>query len=215
MNNTILGEYIRSGVNILKSVKQLTMQGIAPFIFVLYTGVYPGIVLGNLWIVLAIIMLITSFVLMVLIIILAHTVLTLKKRLIIHILIYFNWCFQLLMVQTQWYTAIYGFNIALLFLYIPVVIIPILLGYRNAKKIKNGFAVSYSISQNIQIGIGGMASGLIGIIIGKVFLQNVSQIMAINIVLICFSSVSALTSIGFLSIQRLYYLINAEKSDSF
>ena len=212
MNNTIMEEYILAGVSYLKSIKQFTIQGITPFLVVLCTGLFPGIMLGDYWLILSIVMLLTSFVLMVTIIIIARTALTLKKRLIIHILIYFNWCFHFLMIETQWFTVSYGFNPVLILLYIPVIIIPVMLGRRNSKRIKKGASVSYPVSQNIGVGMGGLASGVIGIIIGKLFLQNVSNNVAINVVLICFSCVSSLLSIGFLSVQRLYYLQKLEIS---
>lgn len=212
MNNTMLEEYILAGVSYLKSVKQFTIQGITPFLVVLCTGLFPGIMLGNYWLILSIMMLLTSFVLMVTIIVIARAALTLKKRLIIHILICFNWCFHFLMIETQWFTVAYGFNFMLILLYIPVIIIPVILGYRNAKRIKKGAPVSYPVSPSIGVGMGGLASGVIGIIIGKLFLQNVSNNVAINVVLICFSCVSSLLSIGFLSVQRLYYLQKLEKS---
>lgn len=212
MSNTTVEEYIQTGVSYFKSAKQMSIQGIGPFLLVLYIGLFPGIMLGDYWLILSIIMLLTSVVLMITVIITARTALTLKKRLIIHVLICFNWCFHLLMIETQWFTVGYGFNSILLLLYIPVIIIPVMLGYRNAKRIKKGAPVSYPVSQSIGVGMGGLASGVIGIIIGKLFLQNVSNNVAINVVLICFSCVSSLLSMGFLSVQRLYYLQKLEKS---
>lgn len=114
-------------------------------------------------------------------------------------------------METIIFTYEYGWQIGILLLYLPSVITPIILSLTTSIMLKKECMARKTIRSS-QIAIIGVSTGIVGWRIGIV-LKNLSAEYNVIIILICFTFVAAVFSIGFLNIQKLYYLHKYKKSD--
>lgn len=181
-------------------------------------GLIYGLILRNYWIYLSLFMLVEFFVAATIVIALSSRKLTIKRRLIIQIVINLSWILQISLIEIIVFTITYGWHVCLLLLFLPIAVIPLLLGVRISRMIKNGNYISKKITTN-SLGLGGMMTGLIGMNFGAVF-RNIEQGKAIIFTLLVMLFLNCIFSMGLLYIQKLYYLLKYEKagvlsSDSF
>lgn len=181
-------------------------------------GLIYGLILRNYWIYLSLFMIVEFFAAATIVIALSSRKLTIKRRLIIQIVINLSWILQISLIEIIVFTMTYGWHVCLLLLFLPIAVIPLLLGVRISRMIKNGNYISKKITTN-SLGLGGMMTGLIGMNFGAVF-RNIEQGKAIIFILLVMLFLNCIFSMGLLYIQKLYYLLKYEKagvlsSDSF
>lgn len=181
-------------------------------------GLIYGLILENYWTYLSLFMLVEFFVAVTIVIALSSRKLTIKRRLVIQLVINLSWILQISLIEIIVFTMTYGWHVCLLLLFLPIVVIPLLLGVRISIMLKKGNYISKKIKTN-SLALGGTITGLIGMNFGAVF-RNIEQGMAIILTLLVMLSLNCIFSMGLLYIQKLYYLIKYEKvgvlsSDSF
>lgn len=181
-------------------------------------GLIYGLILENYWTYLSLFMLVEFFVAVTIVIVLSSRKLTIKRRLVIQLVINLSWILQISLIEIIVFTMTYGWHVCLLLLFLPIVVIPLLLGVRISIMLKKGNYISKKIKTN-SLALGGTITGLIGMNFGAVF-RNIEQGMAIIFTLLVMLSLNCIFSMGLLYIQKLYYLLKYEKagvlsSDSF
>lgn len=199
-----IANYIISGLGIPPEPKQFKLLISGPAIWSLFCFV-PGSVLGGYWLLLSILMLLSSFIAMILVFRLSSKELTIKRRLILQLIIYSSYVLQFSLSEMLIFTMKYGFNIFLLLLYIPLILIPVLLGFRNSKRLRKSVIFDLKQAAHSRVRITAMITGIIGMNIAS-FLKDVDQNTVVIILLTGCSLLNGIFSVGFLSIQRLYYL---------
>ena len=197
-------KYIEAGLSISPSKRQFRKIALGPFLLVLLMGVIPCVVLGGYWLILLSIMLVTSIAMTLLTFIFSSKSLTTMNQLIIQSLIYSNWFFQIVMLQTMFYLIVYGVNFKLILIYMPPLITPLVLGLRNAKYLRLGYLVPKKRTPSFVLSFAW--SGIIGICLAKSFFQQLTNETAMVFVMMSFTFLSCVFSIGLLSYQRIYYL---------
>lgn len=181
-------------------------------------GLIYGLILENYWTYLSLFMLVEFFVAVTIVIALSSRKLTIKRRIVIQLVINLSWILQISLIEIIVFTMTYGWHVCLLLLFLPIVVIPLLLGVRISIMLKKGNYISKKIKTN-SLALGGTITGLIGMNFGAVF-RNIEQGMVIIFTLLVMLSLNCIFSMGLLYIQKLYYLLKYEKvgvlsSDSF
>lgn len=203
-------EYITSGLNIKWKRKQLLFQKLSTIIAALIFGLFPGVILRSYWLVIGVLMVAISAISSMASFVLLKKKIIFRTYLVFQVILYADWILQFILCQISFYTMRYGFNGYVLLILLPL-FLPLCIGKINAVKLRNG-----SYKKNNATGVifvGSFSSvGIIGMFLAKLYLKNISQDFAILFLLFCFSIVTALFSIGLLSIQKLYYLSKIEQS---
>lgn len=198
-NNII--EYIKRNMLPEKQYKKsILMSGI-----ITCMGLLFGFILGPLWVQLGMFMLIVFVICTVIVFNLMSKKLTLKRQLIVQTIIYANLCLQLGTLEAIIYTSEYGMDINMFLLYLPVIIIPIVLCITTSIMLKKKKKSNNKLG-TIYAGIIGVISPLAGWRFSIIVNNSLSDNYTVPIILICLTIVNSAFSIGFLNIQKLYYL---------
>lgn len=173
-------------------------------------GLGYGLILKGCFQSIALIMITIAVVLISLTFIFSIKKLTLKKRLILDTIIVANWVLQMSLLMAIIYIKSYGVNLYMILLYIPIVLFPIVFGFKTAKNLKKDFSIS-----NKSAGRRGLNSASLALLFGGVCLllniKHIPENIVVSVCLICLLFATAFLSIGFLSIQQLYYLFKLGK----
>ena len=115
------------------------------------------------------------------------------------------WIIQLILIEIMYFSLIFQFYVFLLLLIIPIVLIPVLLGVKNHKEVCSEYIYNFKGVNRSRLRISGIIIGILGMNFAALF-RNAEQSVIVIIILICFTIVNSILSVGLLSIQRLYYL---------
>ncbi len=207
MDPNVVSAYIQSGLGIPPVPKQFRKTAIAPFFMVLLIGVYPGAILGSYWLVLSLVMIVSSLAMAVSVFVLSKKELTLHNRLTMQAVSYSNWIIQIVLIQTLYYTTIYGVDLWMALMYLPPIVTPLLVGKRNVRRLQSGKTYPAPPKNGWVCGIVFGFSGILGVRLGKALLSSgTSSQVAVAIALVCFTLISCPMSLGLLSYQRIYLL---------
>lgn len=205
MTSEIVAQYIKSGLGIPAESKQFRKIAVGPLLMAVSFGIGPGVILRNFWLVLLFFMLFSCLALMVAVFVLSKKELTVKNRLVMQAIIYSDWVLQVILIQTMYYIMAYGFGFSLILIWIAPVLTPLLLGIRNARRIRSDrIGRIKSTRNNLLLSFG--CTGMVGVSLAKHFFQGATQEQAVCIVMVLLTFLSCLMSIGLLSYQRLFYL---------
>ena len=94
-------------------------------------GLIYGLILENYWTYLSLFMLVEFFVAVTIVIVLSSRKLTIKRRLVIQLVINLSWILQISLIEIIVFTMTYGWHVCLLLLFLPIVVIPLLLGVKK------------------------------------------------------------------------------------
>lgn len=202
--------YIKNGLGFISTKKEFRKHSFAPLLIALLTGVVPGVVLGFPWCLITIVMLIVSLLTIFICFLYSKKVMTVKNRLILQLVVIVSWIIQLTLIEIMYFSLIFQFNISLLLLIVPIVLIPVLLGIKNHKEICSEKTYNSKGVNRSKLHISGITIGILGMNFAALF-RNTEQSVVIIIVLICLTMVNSILSVGLLSIQRLYYLNRINK----
>lgn len=208
-------EYILSGIGITSKqdfCKQALGFIVGAVIFLLLMGFFFG--QGFHWCQwLGIVGTAVTIILAITVVLLSFNPISVKKYLILQIILCTEiiWVFTLSSVML--YIVRFGIDWWLFFLLVLPSVLPIYMGVINRRKIKNGSYQKNKSGCSVPLmTVGGGIAGMIGTHIGK-SLGTVSQDVAYLVVILCHSIVVFFMSVGFLSIQKLYYVKTLEKYD--
>lgn len=196
-------DYIESGLGIHPNGKQFRKIALGPCLFVLLCGLIPCVVLRGNWLILLFVMLATSFSITTTVFVISFKPLSLVSRLVMQSLIYSNFVMQLLLLEAMFYIITWGIDYGLIPLLLVPLLTPFVIGVTNAKKLSKNQAISgkrhharwYSFSW----------TGILGMLMAKTFLSQMSQKLAMVFVILAFTVLSCIFAVGLLSYQRLYF----------
>ena len=196
--------YIESGLGIPPHGKQFRKIALGPCLFVLLCGLIPCVVLRGNWLILLSVMLATSFSITTAVFVISFKPLSLVSRLVMQSLIYSNFVMQLLLLEAMFYIITWGIDYGLIPLLLVPLLTPFIIGVTNSKKLSKNQTISgkrhhvrwYSFAW----------TGILGMLIAKTFLSQMSQKLAMAFVIFAFTVLSCIFAVGLLSYQRLYFL---------
>ena len=206
-------EYIVSGVA-YTTPKQFRFQGIGLILLAAIFTFVPGILLGKYFLVLGIIGFTVAIAGAGAVVVCSLKRITIKQYLILQVLMAISFTTILSLSSTILCAMRFGVNGYLLFIWFLPIVLPLLVGFKTSKKIRNNM---YHLSRGgtvISVLIGSGIAGLLGVQIGKLF-KNATQNVVVVGVLLCNALVVICSSIGLLSIQKLHYVYKLEKKDQF
>ena len=128
---------------------------------------------------------------------------TLKRCLCMDICIFGTWVLNLSILELMCFTMWKNFTPWFLFVYLPVILVPLFSGIKTHKELKKSGYTSKRLVRNVRTI--GFLSGILGMNFAAIF-RNVDQGVAVIVVLLCFSILTAFMSLGLLSLQKLYYI---------
>lgn len=111
----------------------------------------------------------------------------------------------------MYFTMLYEFSAFLFILYVPIILVPVLLGIKCAREIHKNTTYNPQNIAHSRFLLSGIFTGVAGMNFAAIF-RNMEQSTAVVIVLICFTFVNSVLSVGLLSLQRLYFLIKLKHS---
>ena len=145
---------------------------------------------------------------------------TVKIKISIQALIYTSYVLEISLLQATYFVMLYGFEISLIFLYLPVILNPIILSildYRYfCKKWKDNIANSskFDTPCHKKSIVWGSTAAWFGMHLAAIFFSHLDQNSTFLVILILLEVLNLLFSIGLANIQRLY-LIHVLKNSSF
>ena len=195
--------YIESGLGIPPDGRQFRKIALGPCLFVLLCGLIPCVVLRGNWLILLSVMLATSFSITTAVFVISFKPLSLVSRLVMQSLIYSNFVMQLLLLEAMFYIITWGIDYGLIPLLLVPLLTPFIIGVTNSKKLSKKQTISgkrhhvrwYSFAW----------TGILGMLIAKTFLSQMSQKLAMAFVIFAFTVLSCIFAVGLLSYQRLYF----------
>lgn len=202
--------YIKTGLGFVPEKKGFRKLIVGPLLLTIFAGVGPGILLKGPWLVAMILMMVISFGALVTTFVLSNQPLTTKVQLLLQTILYIGWVLTICLAQFMYYIMQYKVGILLFVLYLPVLLTPLLLGWKYAREMKKSVPVTRKEMTKYKVRLGLSVTGSAGIGFGAALFRDIEQNMAINVVLILFMILNTVLSIGLLSIQRLYYLSKLE-----
>ena len=177
-----------------------------------WIGLIPGVILGGYWLVIAASMLILALAVIIAVAVLTIHDMTVQKRLIMQTLVFLAMALFVPLVQMLCFSVVYGFNVFLLCIYIPVLLIPLLAGMKYAKVMRKDEPYEPSGIRDTTLSYIGYVSGIVGTGLVIYLLKSTGRYtILLYLVFICAVLSSILLPFGLLSIQRLYYLSKLEK----
>lgn len=196
-------DYIESGLGIAPNGKQFRKIALGPCLFVLLFGLIPCVVLRGSWLILLFVMLATSFSVTATVFVISFKPLSLVSRLVMQSLIYSNFVIQLLLLEAMFYIITWGADWGLVLLLLVPLLTPFVIGIRNAKQLRKNQVIFKMRPYVYWFSFGW--TGILGMLLAKIFLVQMSQKVAMFFVIIGLSVLSCIFSVGLLSYQRLYF----------
>ncbi len=204
MNSDNVYQFISTGSMFNEDERLYRKTCFGPFLLTLLAGLTPGGILKGFWPFLSLAMALVSLACGISVLILATDFLTVKEALRLDVIIFGTWVFDLSILELMYFTILKGFTPWVLLINLPVVLIPLFAGIRTHRALKKpDYNPKKTAKSNRKTSF--FFYGILGITFGAIF-RNVDQSVAIIIVLSCFSIVNGIMSMGFLSLQKLYYI---------
>jgi len=208
MNPDNVYKYIYTGSMFNEDEKLYRKTCFGPLLLTLLGGLTPGGILKGFWPFLSLAMAVGSLACGIAVFVLASDFLTVKEALRLDVITTVAWVFDFSILNIMYFTMLKGFTPWVLLINLPVVLIPLFVGiiiYRALKKpdynpkatAKSNLKFSFFSSFFFYISL--------SIVLDRIS-TNIEQRTAIIIVLLCFSIVNVFMSLGFLSLQKLYYI---------
>ena len=204
MNSDNVYRYVSMGSMFKENEKLYRTTCFGPFLLTLLAGLTPGGILKGFWPFMSLAMGLVSLACGISVLVLASDFLTVKEALRLDVIIIGAWVFDLSILELMYFTMLNGFTPWVLLINLPVVFIPLFAGIKTHRSLKKP---DYNPKETAKINrkTSFFFYGILGMIFGAKF-RNVDQNVAIIIVLSCFSIVNGILSMGFLSLQKLYYM---------
>ncbi len=146
---------------------------------------------------------IIAFIVIIIVFKIASKELTVERRLILRIVIYVEYVFQLSMIGTMYFLLYYGFRMTILWIYLPVITIPLLRGWLMHRRMNSDREYIPYETQKVELKWTrfGVSAGNIG----AIMIGNAWQSKTIMIIIILWGVVNCFMSWGLIDIQKLYY----------
>lgn len=176
-------------------------------------GIVPGILLRSYWIYIGIAMLLIFVICTCITFSLMSKELTLKTKIVIQSLIFVCWYFQIGLISAIIFIHEYGINYKLIFLYLPSLLVCAFLFILTSIMLQNG-RFTPKINRSIQGFATGFTVAAMGWRLGSILYNTSSQAATVQIILICFTIVNTILSVGFLNFQKMYYMHKIDAIDN-
>ena len=199
-----LTKYVRSGITDIPTRLDFVKQMLGIILFVILTGLYPGI-LGGVHLLLTILMIFIAILNTIILFKISSYTLTLRRRWMLKSVIYVTCVLEFLLIELTYSFMLAGFNIAFLLLGLPIIIIPLWMGIRNNIIFKKDIEYNPKGTTKSNMGIIGFTSGIVGASLGAAIFRNIDHTIVIIIAVILLSLINSVMSIGLLSIQKVYF----------
>jgi hypothetical protein len=199
-----LTKYVRSGITDIPTRLDFVKQMLGIILFVILTGLYPGI-LGGVHLLLTILMIFIAILNTIILFKISSYTLTLRRCWMLKSVIYVTYVLEFLLIELTYSFMLTGFNIAFLLLGLPIIIIPLWMGIRNNKIFKKDIEYNPKSTTKSNMGIIGFTSGIVGVSLGAAIFKNFDQTVVIIIAVILLSLINSVMSIGLLSMQKVYF----------
>ncbi len=208
MNPDNVYKYIYTGSMFNEDEKLYRKTCFGPLLLTLLGGLTPGGILKGFWPFLSLAMAVVSLACGIAVFVLASDFLTVKEALRLDVITTVAWVFDFSILNIMCFTMLKGFTPWVLLINLPVVLIPLFVGiiiYRALKK--PDYNPKATAKSNLKFSFFSSFFSYISlsIVLDRIS-TNVEQRTAIIIVLLCFSIVNVFMSLGFLSLQKLYYM---------
>ena len=208
MNPDNVYKYIYTGSMFNEDEKLYRKTCFGPLLLTLLGGLTPGGILKGFWPFLSLAMAVVSLACGIAVFVLASDFLTVKEALRLDVITTVAWVFDFSILNIMCFTMLKGFTPWVLLINLPVVLIPLFVGiiiYRALKK--PDYNPKATAKSNLKFSFFSSFFSYISlsIVLDRIS-TNVEQRTAIIIVLLCFSIVNVFMSLGFLSLQKLYYI---------
>ena len=200
---TNLANYINQGSVPTWMKKDFIKQVLCQFVLPFFSAVL-GAVLKRHWLWMAAVMWCIAVINAVTVFVISSKGIDLKRRLILFSATSLAWVGEISVFEVMIYTAWRGFDLGVLLIFVPIVVIPMFIGIRTHKILKSETPYEPKKSGRIKYRMGFLA-GLCGMSFAALF-RDIGQDAAYIVILICFTVVNGLLSIGLLFIQKLYYM---------
>lgn len=208
MNPDNVYKYIYTGSMFNEDEKLYRKTCFGPFLLTLLCGLTPGGILKGFWPFLSLAMAVVSLACGIAVFVLASDFLTVKEALRLDVITTVAWVFDFSILNIMCFTMLKGFTPWVLLINLPVVLIPLFVGIRIYRALKKpDYNPKATAKSNLKFSFFSSFFSYISlsIVLDRIS-TNVEQRTAIIIVLLCFSIVNIFMSLGFLSLQKLYYI---------
>jgi hypothetical protein len=197
-------QYVFDGSLFHEDEKTYRKYSFIPAFLTVFGGIPLAGGLRGVWSLLGIFMILLSIACIVTTFKLSDYVLTVKDALWLDVLIFGSWTLIFFFIALMCLVLWRGFTPWFLLIYTPNIFIPLFVGMKIHKKLKSE---NYTEGRPAKGGIGfvGFFAGTLGMSLAAAF-RDVGQGTAVIIVAVCFSIVSYISSLNFLSLQKLYYM---------
>lgn len=200
LDNVML--YVSNGAT--QSKTSYNKSCIAPTLLSIMLGLVPGVVLKSHWIYMSVTLLVISLACILIVLVGTSKDLSRTRQLYLDTVIYGAWVLNLSILELMYFTMWKHFTPWFLFVYLPVILVPLFSAISIHKTLKkSGYTARRIVRSNVRTV--GFLSGILGINFAAIF-RNVDQSVAFIVVLLCFSILNAFMSLGLLSLQKLYYI---------
>ena len=197
-------QYVSTGSIFGKEKKTYRKNSIAPILLTLMAGTIPGIILKKYWLNMTFALWSISIICILTVFLLSSKEITLKRCLCMDVCIFGTWVLNLSILELMYFTMWKHFTPWFLFVYLPVILVPLFSAISTHKTLKkSGYTARRIVRSNVRTI--GFLSGILGMNFAAIF-RNVDQSVAFIVVLLCFSILNAFMSLGLLSLQKLYYI---------
>lgn len=201
MCKDVIMEYVRGAMIDPKNYKKFLLVSGCVAMF----GIIPGVLLKSYWLYIGVVMLLIFFICVCIMFGLSFKELTLKRKIKIQALIYVCWYLQIGLLSAIIYTHTYGINYKLFLLYLPSLLLCLFLFIATSVMLKNGKFTPKHNSTTKVFG-GSLSTVVVGWTMGSLLDNATTKDAAAPIVLVGFTIINTVLSIGFLNFQKLYYL---------
>ena len=205
MNSDNVYRYVSMGSMFKENEKLYRINCFAPFLLTLLAGLTPGRALKGVWPFMSLVMVLVSLACGILVLVLASDLLTVREALRLDVIIIGTWVFDLSMLELMYFTMLKGFTPWVLLINLPVVLIPLFAGIIIHRALKKpDYNPKETAKSNRKTSF--FFYGILGMNLAAILFRNVDQSVAIIVVLSCVSFLNGVMSMGFLSLQKLYYI---------
>ena len=197
-------KYISFGATFNEDKKTYRKNSLAPAVLTIMTGMYPGAVLKSYWGYMSVAMILVSLACVLIVFKLSSSALTVKDSLWIDVVISGAFVIDLSILELMCFTIWKGFSWWFLLIYLPIVLIPLFFGIKIHKALKKpDYDPPKATKGNTKTSF--FFYGILGMNFAAIF-RNVDQSTIVIMILLCGSIINGAMSLGFLSLQKLYYM---------
>ena len=200
INNII--NYVCVGLKPLPNSEELRTQMVGAAVLGMCFGIMPIFIYTGIWWLIGMVMVAVAVLGIVVASVIVSKKLTIYSCLVLKSITHLEWFFQCSLIETMFFVDSQGLKWTIIWIYLPCIIIPLLMGWLMHKKLMKDveYAVDNTPKFEFKWGVGAICGHA-----GTTIVANRGQSEMAIVALVGFGIVNCLMSFGLLDIQKLYY----------